>query len=132
MRTFLLFLWRFRFSLLLAGLVFYLSVMRIPSPVRVLFFPGADKVIHLILYFLLALALMFEAVLPLGTKRRPLSAFALVFLLPAFYGALIELLQQFCFPPRTCNWLDWVFDALGALIAFLAYSFFFSRRSSNA
>ena len=37
---------------------------------------------------------------------------------PILYGGLMELLQEYYFPPRTGDWEDWIADIVGVLIAF--------------
>ena len=47
------------------------------------------------------------------------------FIYPIVYGGVIELLQEYCFPPRTGDWSDWLSDAAGVVAAyFLAKKLF--------
>jgi VanZ family protein len=126
------FLWRFRFSFLVAIIIFYVSIIRIPSPVKALLFPGADKVAHFLLFLIQSVAVMLEGVCRMRPSQCGFSvSFCLIFLLPALYGGLIELLQQYCFPPRTGEWLDFFSDLAGALLAFLIYSLFVRKEETT-
>lgn len=94
-------------------LVAFLSLKNIdidlPTTYRI---PHADKLIHLVMYILLGAACFIDS-------RALRSKFRRVFLCPIFpilYGGLMELLQEYYFPPRTGEWADFAFDTIGVFI----------------
>ncbi|MBR1426725.1 MAG: VanZ family protein [Paludibacteraceae bacterium] len=97
-----------------AVVVGWLSLSTSPVPmVRLPLFAHADKVVHGLMYMVLAAVFCYD----LG--KRPASHGPVrhlwAWLLPTLYGGALELLQQYCFPPRTGDWLDWAADAAGAI-----------------
>lgn len=101
--------------LLWAGGIFYLSSLtRLPRPPM---YPGEDKVIHALLFGILALWLLRALAGGSGLPFGRAAAFA--FALASLYGAMDELHQHFV-PPRTMDALDWLADTAGAAVAFLA------------
>ncbi len=46
-------------------------------------------------------------------------------LFPIVFGGIIELLQTYCFPPRTGEWLDWYADASGVVLGFVLVDVFY-------
>jgi len=81
-----------------------------------------DKIIHLIMYYILTLFLIN------GLKEYPfnLKRLEIVLLSVAagiLYGGLIELLQKYVFVERSAEILDFIANSIGALIAGLTYNF---------
>ena len=102
-----------KYSLLVCILVAFLSLKNIdidlPTTYRI---PHADKLTHLVMYILLGAACCIDSRVLRGKFRR-------VFLCPIFpilYGGLMELLQEYYFPPRTGEWADFAFDTIGVFI----------------
>jgi VanZ family protein len=77
--------------------------------------PGADKVVHFLAYFGLAVLIGAVAVLWRGYSTSLLIG---VWLLVAGYG-IVDELSQTLVPGRTCSAADWVADALGGLAGIL-------------
>jgi VanZ family protein len=77
--------------------------------------PGADKVVHFLAYFGLAVLIGAAAVLWRGSSRSLLIG---VWLLVAGYG-IVDELSQTLVPGRTCSAADWLADALGGLAGIL-------------
>ena len=101
-------------TVLAAGLIMYLSLMREPHfqlpPMPI---PYIDKWMHLLMYMILS-AIMAGDIL--RDKAKPAMALAVAITVSAIYGGAIELLQEYCFPPRTGEWLDWAADTAGAIM----------------
>lgn len=76
-----------------------------PTPPRQPNFPGVDKWVHGVSYFLLALWFV---------QLRPQSRWQVIAALSA-YGLLIEVLQGLG-EVRHFEWADWAADSLGALL----------------
>lgn len=114
--------------MLVAAAILYLSLASGSGlPQTNLHIPNGDKLVHICMYFGLALVLagdLHRAVcVQQGKIVRSLtfrwSYVLLAIGLPIAYGGCIELIQPF-FPPRTAEWLDFVSDAAGAVLGFVA------------
>ena len=103
----------YKYSLLTCILVAYLSLKNIDIDLPSTYWiPHADKLVHLVMYILLGVACSADS-------RAIMSKFGRIFLCPIFpilYGGMMELLQEYYFPPRTGEWADFAFDAIGVLI----------------
>lgn len=116
----LLFLNRYKFAILIAAVIFYASILKpaqLPSDISL--FAGVDKIVHFLMYFILALALNFESGKIIRHNKLLLYCVVLVF--PILYGGLIEILQANFFPPRTGEWLDFFANTAGVLFAYFIY-----------
>ena len=105
-------------SFLVAAAILYLSLATDrgltklpPMPL----FENADKLMHFMMYIGLSCVITFNQ--RKSGKSLLLTAFTAVFL-SAAYGGVLELLQPF-FPPRTCDLLDFIADAAGAIVGFI-------------
>lgn len=111
-------------SIVLSLVVLYLSIIRSVPEIPELQFSGVDKLAHFLMYFALSGVICFE----LYRQRYDFSdckmrLWGLIY--PIAYGGVIELLQEYCFPPRTGDWVDWLADSLGVVAAyFLAKKLF--------
>ena len=102
-------------------LIFYLSITTSTDGYEGPRFEGMDKVVHFVLYFLLASAIcrdFFRQSTPFASRKMVVWAIVL----PILYGGIIEILQENFFPPRTAEWSDWLADITGVLAGY-----FFSR-----
>jgi len=111
-------LWFFTISYM--GLVFYLSSQSQLLPRLI---HGTDKIIHTLVYFLLALLLYFS-LLNSGV-RRYLFLISVVFAI--IYGISDEL-HQYYVPGRIASLGDVIADSFGALIGSLLAAKLSSRR----
>ncbi len=97
--------------------VLYLSILRDVSPLHLPKIPYFDKVAHCGLYLVLSAVICFELYRQRYTfSDKIMWAFGLCF--PILYGGLMELLQEYYFPPRTGDWSDWIADIIGVFVAF--------------
>ena len=104
-------------SIVLSLVILYLSILRSVPEIPEIQFLGADKLAHALMYFALSAVVCYE----LYRQRydfsdRKMRLCGLIY--PIAYGGLIELLQEYCFPPRTGDWFDWLADAVGAVAAY--------------
>lgn len=129
----LLFLKHYWKTILVVAFIFYVSIIRIPSEVKMVFpffnFPHFDKFVHACIYFLLGSAIYADFVRHLALKK--IAIFCRIAIFPALYGGVIELLQAYCFPPRTGDWLDFLANAIGAFFAWILFSFLIKKKKSN-
>ncbi|MCM1034262.1 MAG: VanZ family protein [Paludibacter sp.] len=101
-------------TVLVAGAILYLSLLRephflLPQPN----IPHLDKVVHFGMYLVLAACLTQALV---RTKHQGITLYVTALLSPIIYGGMIELLQEYYFPPRTGDWWDWLADIIGVFI----------------
>lgn len=110
-----------------AGIFGLSCLSRPPRPPA---YPGEDKVVHFLLFGILAL-LMYRALT--GDLRLALRrALLLAWLTTSAYGAFDEVHQTFT-PGRHVDWVDWLADTLGAAAALLilaGMTRFTARRAS--
>lgn len=99
-------------SIVVGGVILYLSLLR-TAYFRPPSFEGADKLAHMLMYACWGAALAGNML----RDKQPLRLALLVAIAVGIaYGGGIELLQEYCFPPRTGEWLDWLADAVGAIL----------------
>ncbi|MDR1699524.1 MAG: VanZ family protein [Prevotellaceae bacterium] len=113
---YLSFLKHYKLSIIVAVAIFYVSILKPAQlPSNIPLFAGADKLVHLLMYFGLGLTLNLE------TKRTQKYLLYIVLAFPVLYGGIIELLQANFFPPRTGEWLDFLANFTGVLLAYFIY-----------
>ncbi len=115
-------------SIIVAGIVFYVSVMTLSSdkPISIPFvaailqfvvaIPYIDKLVHIAMYFTLAAALTWDNFRFSFSLKKNLIYSILV---PTVYGGVIELIQENFFPPRSGDWFDLLADLFGAIFGYL-------------
>lgn len=113
-------------SVLSMALVAYLSLDNDPfSTSHVKLFPGADKVIHVIMYFCLAVVFIIDY----SKHRHPRSPKTdkmCMFAFAAFvYGVVMELLQGSMGQGRSVSLADAIANFVGAAAGFAFMKFFF-------
>ena len=104
-----------------------------PSPPQVAAPEGSDKLVHAVLYGVLAV-LAIRAVHGGRASRARWAVSLRVVLVIAVLAALDEWHQQFI-PERSMDVLDWAADVSGAVVGALVFHFFagarFSRRETT-
>ena len=109
---------RYPISLFLTLAVVALSVLPIGAPEVARDVPLADKWVHMVMYFVLSVAVGWE--LRRGHSRLPLWQLLLCgFCLPALLGGALELVQNYCTTYRSGEWLDFAADSIGAAVGFV-------------
>ncbi len=111
-------------TLIISLLITFLSLANFNdlSTPTVLLFPGADKIVHFIMYFTLSLVFMLECyykslVQPKKTKL------ILINLIPLLMSITFELIQEYLTTSRTGSFYDELFNILGILVAILTFYF---------
>jgi VanZ family protein len=85
--------------------------------------PHLDKIVHFILFFVLALVLLFE-LNKIRLERKPLlNAYLWSALVSIGYGVLIEALQHYVFVSRSASFWDVLANSLGVLFAILIFRY---------
>ncbi len=111
------------FSALAILLLFFLSFFN-PGNTELPDIPDSDKIAHMIMYCSLSSVFWFE-----WLRRRPLDRRAVIlgfvycFFVPVILGGLIELGQHFLVTYRDGDWLDFLANTVGCLLA-VAITFF--------
>lgn len=107
------------FSILAAIIIAYMSLSSSDSFSRLSFlsFPGADKVIHFLMYF------GFMSVIALENRKsfgKP-SILFLAGIVPLIYGIIMEALQLWITQSRSGSLADIIFNAAGILVSVLIF-----------
>jgi VanZ family protein len=90
-----------------------------------------DKIVHFLMFFALSGVVFFENT---GYFRRRISLVRIFFgsfLYPTLFSGLIELMQEFFSSARTGDWIDFLFDGMGAFFGILI-CFFINRKLKSA
>ena len=105
--------WTYIPTVVVAGTILYLSLMRDVHISFAVTIPHIDKVVHILMYLTLSVVLMWD----LHRDKCPMKR-AIIWstVLPTVYGGVIELLQEYYFPPRTGDVWDWMADIFGVFI----------------
>ena len=75
-----------------------------------------DKIFHLGVFAIGAWLLMRAL-----KQQYAMHAFRYTFIVYALYGLLLEMMQGACFEARKADFLDWVADIVGVLLALLLH-----------
>ena len=99
-------------TILVAAGILYASLLTHPlAPLPHIRF--ADKWGHMLAYTCLSAIFLWDLTRAHAPRVRK---YILVVVLPILYGGLIEILQEYFFPPRAGEWLDWLADIVGTVI----------------
>ena len=100
-------------SILVLSAIAYLSLLREPT-ISLPYVIGMDKWIHAIMYLVLTLTLLWDS------QQRP-KLWWIVAVFSAIFGGFIEVLQEQFFYPRTGDWMDWLADCIGVIVAIIVW-----------
>lgn len=109
---------QYKYSLLVAVIVAWVSLRTIDldSNLDLMYFPHIDKVIHIVLYVFLTGTCTWESRHIIHKWQK----YLVCMLLPILYGGLMEILQEYYFPPRTGDWADFACNIVGVLVGYVA------------
>jgi len=106
---------KYGLSLLCLTVIFILCFMKTSSlpapPVR-----NFDKVVHAFMFLGLSGVVFFDNTNYLRSAISNSRIFWGTFLFPTLLGGLIEIMQAYLTTYRTGDWLDFLFDGVGAII----------------
>ncbi len=99
--------------------VFYLTLVPRPLPNTNIEIPGLDKLVHAIMFGVLAFVTCIDMARRNRDDIRRLSIFTIINIsvIVAFVGLLIEILQQLMQLGRGGDLLDFIADIIGIIIA---------------
>ena len=100
-------------SIVVLSAIAYLSLLREPT-ISLPYVIGMDKWIHAIMYLVLTLTLLWDS------QQRP-KLWWIVGVFSAIFGGFIEVLQEQFFYPRTGDWMDWLADCIGVIVAIIVW-----------
>jgi VanZ family protein len=86
-----------------------------------------DKIVHFLMFLALSGVVFFDAT---GYFKRQISfsrIFFASFLYPTLFSGLIEIIQEYFSPFRTGDWIDFLFDGIGAFVGIVICSIINSR-----
>lgn len=107
--------------MLTAGVILYATLSADPTgDVPMVLFPGADKLIHAVMFGGLAGAIAFDWQRGHRRRRMPARLMCLIGLGVAVFGAVDELAQMLLTRERSGDWLDWLADIAGVIVAVFA------------
>lgn len=93
-------------------------------------FDGFDKLIHLTIYLIFSF-LLCRSLYHHFHKIKSLKIYWLGFLLPVFYGMLMEILQEYIFIRRSGDWYDVLANASGALVGLLIFKLWLPKMKKS-
>lgn len=108
-------------SILIGSIILFLSFAAPStfSEIPPFEFTYPDKIVHIIMYVALTMALLIDYKMNniLNSKKLNFVLFCILF--PIVYGGIIEIVQSAFFPPRTGDWFDWIADIIGVIMALI-------------
>lgn len=90
----------------------------IPS-INLLELIGFDKWIHASIFFIL----MFLCINLIESKKMSAKSIYLFVIICIFYGGILEIFQALIFSHRSADYLDFIANSFGCIIALIAYEF---------
>jgi len=93
----------------------------VPKVTSFLDWASPDKIVHFILFGGLAYLILYGYRDYLNGGEKSLGIIITAILIATLYGLLTEVLQHYVFIGRNGNIFDFVADAIGAVIGFLAF-----------
>lgn len=108
---------RYFWTFLAIALVVVASVVPVPeTPMGDV--PLFDKWVHFLMYGAIACAAWFDCYRHDDDRRFTFRTLCWTLLCPVLLGGVLELVQAYLTTTRSGEWLDFVADALGAVLAF--------------
>lgn len=108
----------YTFTVVIMAIILYLTLVPKPLPDNdIELFPGADKVVHAIMFGALTGAIALDRALMSGMKALSAGGLIAYALIGSVTGGVIELLQGALGMGRSADVCDFVADTLGAVLA---------------
>lgn len=115
------FIFRFSISVIYLGIIVALSLLPARDFPSLPLFPGADKLVHTTMYFLLALTLMW-AFYDRKIARWKLYGFTVA------WGLIMEIMQNLMRLGRSFSLLDIVANITGAFLGILVFRYLMAKK----
>ncbi|MBQ5778925.1 MAG: VanZ family protein [Paludibacteraceae bacterium] len=108
-------IWNWKETIAVVVVIFYMSIVRVPSDVQQFFFSHFDKFVHFVCYLVLSFVFMYN----FGRVTSKTIFISLFFSI--IYGGIIELIQQYFLLLRTGDLYDFLSDIIGAIIGVIIF-----------
>lgn len=108
-------------SILMLAVILFLSFMLTTPFEGVIRFSWSDKVVHLFIYCVFALIIMFDHAKSSTIFLKKNAFFLICIAFPVFIGGITEIMQSLFFESRQGEWLDFAFNNFGVLLALLFF-----------
>ena len=112
------FLKQYWMSIVLCGVILYLCMMDVRGLPKV-HVSNFDKLVHFLMYAAVAGMVFFESSCYFRTSVSDIQMLLGVLVFPILFGGATELLQEYCAPTRSGDWMDFLFDVYGVAAGFL-------------
>ena len=119
---------KYPLSILVILILCYLSFFRPPSSVSKIDIPHLDKLVHFCMYFGFSSILWFEFFKSKDSKTPKSKCLIHASLFPILMSGIIELLQEYCTSYRGGDWLDFLANSLGVVVATVLFYFYLSKK----
>lgn len=104
-------------SLIILAVILCLTLLPVPDKVvDVPLFPGADKVVHFLMFGTLAVILWWDESRRRFLAKAPLSLLIPAALISTVAGGVVEVLQDLMHAGRSGDWMDLLADMAGAVL----------------
>lgn len=107
---------RYSLGLLVIVVITYLSLMHVPEIPEVEDVPLIDKWTHMVMYATLTLAIWIQY-LKSHKQINKIKLSVIGIIVPITWGGLMELAQAYLTTYRSGDWMDFVANSIGVLIA---------------
>lgn len=121
MRKTLQFLKKFTYSITLTFIIFGVSTMKSDSVLPSFLFgiEHLDKLVHMLMYFTLTLAILLEGYVSKSITLRNSNIMILIFVI--LYGGILEVIQGASNSGRSFDFIDIVANSIGTLCAYTLF-----------
>ncbi len=112
---------RYKFTVLIALVITVLSTIPIPEVKPLESVPFFDKWVHFVMYGAMSVTMWLDAnrfKLPFSLRMRRLGMwfYVAMIVIPSAFGGLMELVQAYLTTVRSGDFIDFLADAVGAVI----------------
>jgi len=102
-------------SISLCLVILYLCFMNTQSLPKVSV-SNFDKFVHVVMFLTVPVVIFFENSSYFRKKVSMWNIIGYSFIFPVLYGGLIEIGQEYLTTSRTGDWMDFLFDVIGAFL----------------
>lgn len=114
-------------SITITFLVLLLSFATMSPVESVMVFVWSDKLVHVVLYFLLTMVVLYDVIQRVdGKSEKKRVVWGIFFTISI--GGITELFQTLFFYPRQGDWFDFLSNIIGVLIAWYTMVLFRKKR----
>ncbi|MDR2086022.1 MAG: VanZ family protein [Dysgonamonadaceae bacterium] len=107
---------KFRISVFLTVLILFLCFINLSDIPENMPVENFDKFVHFLMFFALSGAIFFDNTAYFKRQISLNRIFWGSFLFPTLFSGFIELLQEYLSSTRTGDWIDFLFDGIGAFL----------------